>query len=64
MEANVLTITKEKAQKELRDLKELFKLRGELKTDTVYRDLQRAYGHMKHGGKTVSPRRKRSLRKI
>ena len=53
MEVDVLTETREKAEKELKDLKELFKLRGELKTDQIYRNLQRAYGHMKHGGKII-----------
>ena len=53
METDVLTVPREKAVKELADLKELFKTHGHLKDDKTYRDLQRAYGHMKHGGKII-----------
>jgi len=53
MEADVITVTREKAEKELADLKQLFKTHGHLKDDKTYRDLQRAYGHMKHGGKII-----------
>ena len=53
MEVDQLEVTKEKAEKELKDLKALFKLHGELRTDPIYRNLQRAYGHMKHGGKII-----------
>ena len=53
MEVDVLGETREKAELELAALKLLFKQRGELKNDQVYRNLQRAYGHMKHGGKII-----------
>ena len=53
MEVDVLEVPREKAVKELADLKELFKTHGHLKDDKTYRDLQRAYGHMKHGGKII-----------
>ena len=53
MEVDVLEETRAKAELELQSLKLLFKKHGHLKDDKTYRQLQRAYGHMKHGGKII-----------
>jgi hypothetical protein len=54
MEVEQLAIPKRKAEEEYESLKSMFKLAHSYRTqDEVYKDLQRVYGHMKHGKKII-----------
>ena len=53
MQVETISIEREKARQNLADLKKLFKTNADIAKNKIYRELQRAYGHMKHGGKVL-----------
>ena len=53
MQVKTVSVEQDMARQNLADLKKLFKEDAALAKNKVYRDLQRAYGHMKHGGKVI-----------
>lgn len=53
MELETIVVPEEEAKEQVRLLKQLFKENASIAKNGIYRDLQRAYGHMKHGGKII-----------
>jgi len=53
MELETINVAEEEAREQSRLLKKLFKENASIANNQIYRDLQRAYGHMKHGGKLI-----------
>ena len=53
MEVEQLTIPQKRAQAEFKALKQVFKSNAKLHQEQVYRELQRVYGHMRHGKKVI-----------
>lgn len=53
MEVETITVPEEEAKEQSRLLKQLFKENASIAKNGIYRDLQRVYGHMKHGGKII-----------
>lgn len=53
MELETIDVPEEEAKKQSRLLKQLFKENASIAKNGIYRELQRAYGHMKHGGKII-----------
>lgn len=48
-----LSVTKTKAKAEVDALKQAVKQNGTLLREAMYKDLQKVYGHMQHGGKVI-----------
>ena len=53
MNVETIIVPEDEAREQSRLLKQLFKENASLAKNKIYRDLQRAYGHMKHGGKII-----------
>ena len=53
MEIEQLTVSKKKAQDEFQALKQAFKTNRKLKSQQLYLDFQKVYGHLQHGGKVI-----------
>jgi hypothetical protein len=53
VEIEEYVLVKEKAKEELAALKQALKKQTSLKEEAVYRDQQKVYGHMVHGGKVI-----------
>ena len=53
MELETIVVPEEEAKEQARLLKQLFRENASIRKNVIYKDLQRAYGHMKHGGKVI-----------
>lgn len=53
MQVETVSVEQETARQNLADLKTLFKENADIAKNKIYLELQRAYGHMKHGGKLI-----------
>jgi hypothetical protein len=53
MQVETIEVMQEEAEKQSRLLKKVFKDNASIAKNEIYRNLQRAYGHMKHGGKVI-----------
>lgn len=53
MQVETVSVEQDEARQNLADLKKLFKENADIAKNKIYRELQRAYGHMKHGGKVI-----------
>lgn len=53
MNVELLTESRKKVEQELESLREIFKQDGKKRKETLYRDLQKVYGHLQHGKKII-----------